>query len=124
MASRRQQRIEVLLKAEIGNIIRREMSDIITSFMSITDVEVSKDFSVAKVYVSFLSNRDSEKTLESLEKAGGFIRSELNKVLRMRRIPRLIFRRDETIAKAFKLEEVFEKIHSNESGTSDDSEED
>ena len=123
MVSRRQRRIEVLLKAEIGNIVRREMSDGVTPFMSITGVEVSKDLSVAKVYISFLNGQDARKNLALLEKANGFIRSELNKVLRLKRIPRLIFRQDETIERAFKLDEVFNKIGSNEHDNTDDCEE-
>ena len=111
MSSRRQKRIRELLRDEIGRIIRNEMSDGITSLMSITTVEVSKDFSVAKVYVSFLDGEDTEKYLSRLKKAEGFIRSELNKAVRLKRMPRLNFYLDETIANAFKLEQVFDKIH-------------
>jgi ribosome-binding factor A len=124
MATRRQKRLEGVLRDEIGRIIRREMGDMVTPLMSITAVEVAKDLSVAKVFVSFLEGQDSKSTLAKLEKAGGFIRSKLNKVLRMRRIPKLYFRLDETIAKAFRIEEVISRVMGNESVSSDDSEED
>ncbi len=110
-SSRRQNRIRELLRDEIGRIIRNEMSDGVSSLMSITTVEVSKDLGDAKVYVSFLDGENTTKYLSRLKKAEGFIRSELNKAVRLKRMPRLNFYLDDTIAKAFKLEKVFDKIH-------------
>jgi len=124
MATRRQKRLEGVLRDEIDRIIRREMGDLITPLMSITGVEVAKDLSVAKVFVSFLEGQDTKDVLAKLDRAGGFIRSQLNKVLRMRRIPKLYFRLDETIAKAFRIEEVLSRVIGNESDSSEDSEED
>ena len=125
MVTRRQKRIEELLRDEIGRVVRRELGDNLTPFLSITSVEVTKDLSMAKVYVSFLNDRDAKGNLAKLERAGGFIRSEMNKVLRMKRIPKLYFRRDVSIAKAFKLEEVFSRIRDNdECDNTDNSEED
>jgi ribosome-binding factor A len=111
MPSYRLKRVEELLRDEIVNIIRRDMDGGQSPFMTITAVKVSKDLSTAKVYVSFLEGQDAESWLAKLDKAGGYIRSELSRVIRLRRIPRLYFKRDETIAKAFKLEEVFERIN-------------
>ncbi len=124
MSSFRIKRVEEALRAEIGEIIRREMSETITAFMSITAVEISKDLSSAKVFVSFLNKWEAEKTLEKLEKAGGFIRSELNKVIRLKKIPRLIFRQDETIENAFKLEKLFDKIKEDERRSKENSPDD
>ena len=114
MLSRRQKRLKDLLREEIGLIIRREMSDRISSLLTITEVEISKDLSSAKVYVSFLDGTNVRKSIDKLQKAGGFIRSQLNKVVRLKRIPKLNFVRDDTIARAFELEEVFEKIRDND----------
>jgi len=114
MLSRRQKRLKDLLREEIGLIIRREMSDGISSLLTITEVEISKDLSSAKVYVSFLNGKDVRKSIKKLRKAGGFIRSQLNKVVRLKRIPKLNFVLDDTIARAFELEEVFEKIREND----------
>lgn len=111
MFSRRQKRIRELLRGEIGRIIRNEMSDGVSSLMSITIVEVSKDLGVAKIYISFLDGEDTKKYLSRLRKAEGFIRSELNKVVRLKRMPRLNFYIDKTIANAFKLEKIFDKIY-------------
>ena len=123
MSIRRKKRIEELLKAEIGNIVRREMSDGITPFLSITAVEVTKDLSIAKVFVSFLNGKDAKPNLAKLVKAEGFIRSQLNKVIRLKRIPKLDFRQDESIAKAFALDEVLSRISRDESNSPEDSEE-
>jgi ribosome-binding factor A len=114
MAGRRIKRVENLLRDELVQVIKREMGDIVTPLMSITSVEVSKDLSSAKVYVSFLNSDESESNIAKLTKAEGFIRGILNRKIRIKRIPKLIFKRDETIAKAFRLEEIFESLHKDE----------
>ena len=114
MTSRRIRRVEDLLRDEIVQVIRREMGDIVTPHMSITKVEVSKDLSSAKVYISFLNSAESESNIAKLTKAEGYIRGILNRNIRMKRIPKLVFKRDETIAKAFRLEEIFESLHKDE----------
>jgi ribosome-binding factor A len=122
MANRRKKRVEELLRDEICEIVRRRMDDGVTPFMSITSVEVSRDFSTAKVFVSFLNPEDSAAHMRKLKKAQGFIRAELNKVIRLRRIPKLNFQLDDGIARAFRLEEIFARINENEQADTGDSE--
>ncbi len=102
------------MRDELVEIIKREMDDIVNPLMSITSVEVSKDLASAKVYVSFLDGVDSEGNIAKLTKAEGYIRGLLNRKIRIKRIPKLIFKHDETIAKAFRLEEIFESLHKDE----------
>lgn len=121
MLSRRQKRLKDLLREEIGVIIRREICDGISSLLTITEVEISKDLSSAKVYVSFLNGKDVRKSIKKLRKAGGYIRSQLNKVVRLKRIPKLNFVLDDTIERASELEEVFEIIRENDEPGEDNS---
>ena len=121
MASRRQKRVEDLLRDEIVQIIRREFTDGDSPYLTFTGVEVSKDFSNARVFVSFLQKSKEKAWMKKLTKAEGFIRSKLDKVVRLRRIPRLFFKVDDSIARAFELEETLAQITSNEENSQDNS---
>ena len=100
--------------------IREEIADLIlsgkikdprvTSFLSITRVEVSSDLSFAKVYVSgFEDAHTVKKGVAGLESARGFIQSGLSKKLRIRQFPKLAFFFDESVKQSF---EMVQKIDS------------
>ena len=91
----------------VNNLIRREVSELIQyqirdprldDFVAITEVDTSPDFKYAKVYVSCINGKQEEqKTLGVLNAASGFLRTELAKKVRLRRIPELSFLWDDSI---------------------------
>jgi len=88
-----------------------------SGFLTITDLELSKDMKTARVYYSLLgSARDREMAQKALERSVHFIRSQVLAKLRMKIIPRLIFSYDDTAAEAQKIETVLNKIKAEESG--------
>ncbi len=98
----------------LGEQIREEISALIlsgkikdprvSSFLSITRVEVSSDLSFAKVYVSGFQNaRTVKKGVVGLESAKGFIQSVLGKKLRLRMFPKLAFFFDESVRLGFDM---------------------
>ena len=113
--SHRIERVNALLRQEIGSVIADELKDPrISSIVSVTRVETSRDLSFAKVYVSVLGN-DQEKanTLRALDSAAGFIHRTIRPNLRMRSVPRLAFRLDEAIERGAEMlafiDEVIER---------------
>lgn len=103
----------------LGNIFVEEISKIITSdvhdenikFVTITHVKVSSDLSYAKVYFSVLDLNKVKLTEDTLNKASGFIRSELCKrVDNLRKMPILTFTYDDSIEKGQKIENIIEQI--------------
>ena len=83
--SQRNQRLSEEIRRELSDIIQREVKDPRLGFLSITTVELSRDFSHAKVFVSVYGDeQERNKTLEGLTKAAGFIRTELGKRIRIR----------------------------------------
>ncbi len=97
----KQERIATLIRKNIAEIIQFQVRDPKLGFVSIPEVKVSKDFSYATVYVSFIKESDIEPSLEVLNKAKGFIRSELASKLDTRRVPEIRFVLDE----GYKVEE-------------------
>ena len=76
------------------------------SFVTISEVKVSSDFSYAKVYVSFILEKDIKPGLEVLEHSKGFIRSSLAKKMDTRRIPELSFVLDDGYKKEERITEL------------------
>ena len=77
-----------------------------------TDVEVTGDLQNATIYISVLGN-DSEKegTLKGLDKAKGFIRSEIGKRIRLRVVPEIEFAFDESIAYGNRIETLLTQVN-------------
>ncbi|MCI0346248.1 MAG: 30S ribosome-binding factor RbfA [Chloroflexi bacterium] len=95
--SQRMDRVDELLRQEIGTIISRELSDPRLGFVTVTDVETSPDLRHARVWVSVIGQPDERKaTLAVLGRAMPFIRRELGTRLRLKRIPDLHVQLDDS----------------------------
>lgn len=111
--TRRTQQVGELLRAELDDIIRKEVKDPRIGFFSITRVEVPTDLRSARVYVSVLgSDEERTNTVEALRQAAGFIRFHLKPRLRMRQIPELDFRDDRSMEYAQEISEVLAEVRS------------
>lgn len=107
----KQERLNQIILREITNIIQFELKDPTVGFVTISDVDVSNDHSYATVYVSFLGKQERKTAgLNALNKAKGFIRTELSKRLTTRRTPEIIFKLDNTLENVEKLNRVFSQI--------------
>lgn len=111
MAKVRHGRIGEQIKKEISQLIQYELKDPRIGFVTITGVDVSGDLSIAKIYISIMGSDDELKnTLLGLEKAKGFLRSEVGKRVRLRHTPELVFKIDESIAYGNKIEKLLQNI--------------
>lgn len=112
MAKIRVGRVGEQIKKELSQIIQSELKDPRIGFITVTGVDVTNDFSQAKVYLSVLgTDEQREETLKALARGSGFIRSELGKRIRMRKIPELIFKFDASIDYGSKIESLLHKIN-------------
>ena len=104
MPTPRQARVSHQLQREIALIIQRELKDPRLGFVTITTIELSNDLSHAKVAFSCLGGPEERtRSQEALNRATGFIRSLVKKRLRLKIIPAITFRYDETIAQSVSL---------------------
>lgn len=93
-----------VLKRAISEVLSRRMSDPrIVGVVSITHVDVAPDFKSAMVYVSVLPEKYEKRTLAGLQHAAGHIYSKVCDAVRMRIVPRLMFRLDATMKKQAKV---------------------
>ena len=108
----KQKRLEGSIRKNISDIIQFGLKDPNVGFVTITDVHVSNDHSFAKVFVTFLGkDARAQAGLKALNRAKGFIRSELSQRLDIRRTPDLIFVLDETEMKARHIDEIIHNLH-------------
>jgi ribosome-binding factor A len=93
-------RIADFLKRELGSFIQKELRDPRLGMVSVIDAEVSRDMSHAKIYVTVMGKDSAEEAKESLDvlnKASGFLRSQVAKINNARTTPQLRFYYDSSI---------------------------
>lgn len=103
--SRRTERVNVLLRQYISEIIARDMKDPrLTSIITIVRVDVSRDFRHAKVYTSAMADsHESSSIITTLNAASGFLRRQLLPRLTIKNVPYLNFVLDNSIEKGNEL---------------------
>jgi ribosome-binding factor A len=107
----RTDRIDQLLRQEIGEILSREIQDPRIGFVTITDVETAPDLSTARVWVSVIGQPDErEQTLKALQRAMPFVRRELGSRVRLRRIPELQIRVDDTAQRGTRVLQLLAEL--------------
>jgi ribosome-binding factor A len=102
--SQRTERIDELLRQEIGQALEREVADPGIGFVTVTHVETSPDLAHARVWVSVIGTEEQRKeTLAALRRAMPYVRHGLNSKIRLRRIPELEVRLDESIERGTRV---------------------
>ena len=120
----KQKRLEGTIRKNISDIIQFGLKDPNVGFVTITDVHISNDHSFAKVFVTFLGkDARAQAGLKALNRAKGFIRSELSQRLDIRRTPDLIFVLDETEMKARHIDEIIHNLHTEDEMPEEDTSE-
>lgn len=119
--SGRIERIAEEIKREVSSIIAQDVKDPRLGMISITEVVVSRDLSWAKVYYSQLGDEEERaQTLIGLNKAKGFIRTELAKRLRLRHTPEIIFEFDPSLEQGAKMDALLRTLQSPEGDQGED----
>ena len=114
MASNRAEKVSDLLKKEISLIITSEIKDPRLQNINITAVKVTDDIGIATVFYSIIGESihksDSKIDDKILKKFSGMIRSNLAKKIKIRRIPKILFRFDESIEYSENIEKLLRNL--------------
>jgi ribosome-binding factor A len=111
--STRQHKFGRFIQKELSEIFQRDKRGILdNTFVTISDVAMSPDLGVAKVYISMMLAKDKVQTLEKINRGKSEIRKALGEKIRKqaRVVPELIFFIDETEENAFKIEELIKNL--------------
>lgn len=110
--TRRTDRVSDLLRAELSDLILREIKDPRIRLVSLTGVEVTSDLRRAVVRVSALGDdAQREEAVEALRHARGFLRTELSHRLRTRVTPELVFELDRGAEHSQKISDLLESLN-------------
>ncbi len=104
------ERINHMIREEVSKILMLELKDERFKIVTVTDCDTANDLSYCKVYVTVLDEEKRDDILKALNKASGFIRSELAKRIEIRHIPELKFFYDESISYGENIEKIIDKI--------------
>jgi ribosome-binding factor A len=110
----RQQKFSRLIQKELSEIFQRDKRGILdNTFITITDVRVSPDLSVARVYLSMLLAKDKEKVLERVNDRKKEIRKALGEKIgkQVRIVPEIVFFIDEVEEKAQRLDDIIKNLN-------------
>jgi ribosome-binding factor A len=107
----RLQRVNQLIKKELSQIILREVDFSKDVLVTVTRVETSRDLNQAKIYVSVMPADKTRAVLQILANLIYELQQRLNKRLKMRPTPRIMFVEERKTREAGRIEEILEKIH-------------
>ena len=111
MDSSRKNRMQEEVKKTVSEIVQKEAKDPDIGFVTITNVELSGDLRHAKVYVSIYGDEQQrQKTLDALERATGFVRSELGNRMRFKHVPELVFKFDASIEHGDNINKILREL--------------
>jgi ribosome-binding factor A len=96
--SQRTDRLDSQIRAELAELLQREMKDPRIGFATITRVETARDLGTARVWVSIMGTPDERaRTMKALTDAAPWLRRQLGDRLTLRHVPQLVIRQDDSI---------------------------
>ena len=112
--NRRPDRVAEAIRVEVATFLSQDVKDPrIVGLVTVTGVEVSRDLRVATVFVSIYgSDAERAATLDGLASVAGHLRARVGRALRLRVAPEVVFKQDESIARAARIESLLSQIKS------------
>ena len=115
LEGRRPQRVADLVRHEVAAILQREVKDPRVGFVTVTDVEMSPDLRVARVFYSVLGELDQRRESgRGLASASAYIRREVGRRLHLKVVPELRFVYDTSLERGLRIEAVIESMGKDE----------
>lgn len=120
MAKDRVPRLNSLLREVISEVIQKQVKHpLVGRFVSVSQVEITKDLQHAKVYITMIGTAEEKtKTIQALQSAAGFIAIHSSKKVVMRYFPELTFFLDDSAEKQARIDSLLNKIHDEEKARS------
>lgn len=114
--NRRPDRVAEAIREEVATFLADGVKDPrVRGLVTVTGVDVTRDLRHAKVYVSVLGEAaEVSETMAALGDISAFLRGHVGRALRLRAAPELQFLRDESVARAARIETLFEQIRQDE----------
>jgi ribosome-binding factor A len=113
----RSERVAGQLRRDLAKLIQQELKDPAIGFVSLSDVEVTRDLSHAKVFITVFEPEKAKESLQALSRAATFLRRRLGQELRLRHVPELHFVHDDSVEKGSHIDDLIAKaLHDDKDG--------
>lgn len=106
----RSDRVAEQIQRELAELIRKGLKDPRVGWVTLTAVEVTRDYSHAKVFYTVMDENKREITQEALDSAAGFLRNELGRQIRLFSMPQLHFVYDDSIARGVYMSRLIDDV--------------
>ncbi|MFK7956233.1 MAG: 30S ribosome-binding factor RbfA [Lysobacterales bacterium] len=117
----RHDRVAALLRRELAQMIQQDVKDPRVGSVTVTDVEVTSDLSLARVYIASVDSATLPESIKALTRAGGFLRRKLGHALTLRMVPELRFLADDSAQRGDHIDALLKSVIPE--GTADDGDE-
>jgi len=103
-------RVADQIQRELAEILRTELKDPRVAMITLTGVEVTNDYAHAKVFYTLMGNAEERAaTAVGLKQAGGFLRSQIARRIKLHSIPQLHFVYDASVERGFELSRLIDE---------------
>lgn len=115
----RSERVAGQIRRDLATLLQQEVKDPEVGFISLSDVEVSRDLSHAKVFITVFEPEKAKTSIKALKRAAPFLRSRLAKMMRMRHVPELHFAHDDSVEQGSHIDQLISKALSSDKNASE-----
>jgi len=105
---KRSERVAGSLRRELAQLIQMEVKDPGVGFISLSDVEVSRDLAHAKVFVTVFESEKADSSLKALKRASGYLRRRLGQEMHIYSVPELHFFHDSSVETGQRMDSLIE----------------
>lgn len=117
----RSERVAGQIRRELAKLIQLEVRDPNIGFISLSDVEVTRDLAHAKVFITVFEDEKAQETIEALKGAAKYLRHRLSQEMRIRSVPQLHFHHDASVETGQKMDQLIdEALAADSSAPADD----
>lgn len=115
MSERRQQRVAEEIQRRSSQFIREELKDPRLGFLTITGAEINSDLTHATIFVSVLGDEEQQRqTMQALQRARGLIKRDIGDWLRLRTVPDIHFKLDQSIERGTRILQLIKALEAGE----------
>ena len=112
----RSERVAGQIRRDLARLIQQEIKDPEVGFISLSDVEVTRDLAHAKVFITVFDPEKADTSLQALRRAAAFLRRRLGQELRLRHVPELHFLHDDSVEQGSHIDKLIEQALSGNKG--------
>ena len=115
--SRRMEKVADLLQVEIADLLQRRVRDpsLAGVLISVTHIDVTPDLAHARVHVSVMAeDLEQRAVMDALDRSSRFLQRELVRRIQIRRVPRLHFELDDSIAESQRMASLLREVRATE----------